>query len=327
MLHAPQGLHAFFRAYYHYKSADWKENKPYQLEGAHRRGDGEGPDLLCDGPRQGHGRNGGAVHAVRGRDRRLQMAHRCRAWRLRHRISRTGFTGALQGYRVRRGNDPRTLAELRTFAGRTVDVPICFIAGKSDWGSYKTPGELEAMQGPVSTKWRGTHFVDGAGHWVQQEQPEATAKLLLEFFGGRAVTVPRRAHPALAAGASRCTRAWSARAQDLPARPITMIVPFPPGGPNDTLGRIMAERMRASLGQPVIVENVSGANGTIGVGRIAHAAADGYTIGIGTWATHVVNRRDLRAALRHREGFRADRAVGHQRDADRPQDRRCRPTI
>ena len=60
--------------------------------------------------------------------------------------ARNGFTGALQGYRVRRGNDPRTLAELRTFAGRTVDVPICFIAGKSDWGSYKTPGELEAMQ-------------------------------------------------------------------------------------------------------------------------------------------------------------------------------------
>ena len=68
-----------------------------------------------------------------------------------------------------------------------------------------------------------------------------------------------------------------------------MIVPFPPGGPNDTLGRIMAERMRATLGQPVIVENVSGANGTLGVGRVARAAPDGYTIGVGTWATHVVN--------------------------------------
>jgi tripartite-type tricarboxylate transporter receptor subunit TctC len=80
-----------------------------------------------------------------------------------------------------------------------------------------------------------------------------------------------------------------ARAQDYPTRPITLIVPFPPGGPNDTLGRIMAERMRASLAQPVIVENVSGANGTIGVGRVARATADGYTIGVGTWATHVVN--------------------------------------
>ena len=80
-----------------------------------------------------------------------------------------------------------------------------------------------------------------------------------------------------------------AHAQDYPARPITLIVPFPPGGPNDTLGRIMAERMRATLGQPVIVENVSGANGTIGVGRVARATPDGYTIGVGTWATHVVN--------------------------------------
>ena len=78
-------------------------------------------------------------------------------------------------------------------------------------------------------------------------------------------------------------------AQDYPAKPITMIVPFPPGGPNDTLGRIMAERMRTTLGQPVIVENVSGANGTIGVGRVARATPDGYTIGVGTWATHVIN--------------------------------------
>jgi pimeloyl-ACP methyl ester carboxylesterase len=98
--------------------------------------------------------------------------------------SRTEFTGALQGYRARRGTNPRTIAELRTFSGRTVDVPACFIAGKSDWGSYQTPGALEAMQSTVCTQWRGTHFVDGAGHWVQQEQPEKTSKLLLEFFGG-----------------------------------------------------------------------------------------------------------------------------------------------
>jgi tripartite-type tricarboxylate transporter receptor subunit TctC len=93
----------------------------------------------------------------------------------------------------------------------------------------------------------------------------------------------------VASVAALCTTTPAARAQDYPARPITMIVPFPPGGPNDTLGRIMAERLRVSLGQPVIVENVSGANGTIGVGRVARAAPDGYTIGVGTWATHVVN--------------------------------------
>ena len=96
---------------------------------------------------------------------------------------RTGFTGAVQGYRVRRGTDPRTLAELRTFSGRTVDVPACFIAGKADWGSYQNPGVLEAMQTTVCKDWRGTHFVDGAGHWAQQEQPDAVSKLLIEFLG------------------------------------------------------------------------------------------------------------------------------------------------
>ena len=104
------------------------------------------------------------------------------------------------------------------------------------------------------------------------------------------MTFPRRALLLLIAGAAvLCEASPATRAQDYPSRPITMIVPFPPGGPNDTLGRIMAERMRTTLGQPVIVENVSGANGTIGVGRVARAASDGYTIGVGTWATHVVN--------------------------------------
>ena len=78
-------------------------------------------------------------------------------------------------------------------------------------------------------------------------------------------------------------------AQDFPTRPITMIVPFPPGGPTDTFGRIMAASMGETLGQPVIVENVGGANGTIGVARVARALPDGYTLGIGQWSTNVVN--------------------------------------
>ena len=104
------------------------------------------------------------------------------------------------------------------------------------------------------------------------------------------MTFPRRVLLLLIAGAAALPAvAPIASAQDYPSRPITLVVPFPPGGPNDTLGRIMAERMRTTLGQPVIVENVSGANGTLGVGRVARAAPDGYTIGVGTWATHVVN--------------------------------------
>jgi len=80
-----------------------------------------------------------------------------------------------------------------------------------------------------------------------------------------------------------------AEAQTYPSRPLTMIVPLAPGGSTDVIGRIMAEGMRASLGQPVIVENITGAGGTIGVGRLARAAPDGYTFGIGQWGTNVAN--------------------------------------
>jgi tripartite-type tricarboxylate transporter receptor subunit TctC len=81
--------------------------------------------------------------------------------------------------------------------------------------------------------------------------------------------------------------AGGALAQGYPARPVTMIVPYPPGGPTDTLGRIFAERLRVALGQPVIVENVTGAGGSIGVARAVRAAPDGYTINFGNVASHV----------------------------------------
>jgi tripartite-type tricarboxylate transporter receptor subunit TctC len=79
----------------------------------------------------------------------------------------------------------------------------------------------------------------------------------------------------------------TALAQGFPNRPITLIVPFPPGGSTDTIARIMADKMKATLGQSVIIENVGGAGGSIAVGRLARAAPDGYTIDIGQWDTHV----------------------------------------
>jgi tripartite-type tricarboxylate transporter receptor subunit TctC len=78
-----------------------------------------------------------------------------------------------------------------------------------------------------------------------------------------------------------------ARAQPFPSRSLTLVVPFPPGGSTDAAARIMAERMRASLGQPIVIENVGGAGGSIGVGRVARSASDGYTFDIGQWDTHV----------------------------------------
>ena len=79
----------------------------------------------------------------------------------------------------------------------------------------------------------------------------------------------------------------AARAQDFPTRPVTIVVPFPAGGPADTIARIIGERMRTSLGQPIVIENVAGAGGSVGVGRVARAAPDGYTLSIGQLNSHV----------------------------------------
>jgi tripartite-type tricarboxylate transporter receptor subunit TctC len=92
-----------------------------------------------------------------------------------------------------------------------------------------------------------------------------------------------------AAAAALSTIPRVARAQSYPRRPITLVVPYAVGGPTDALARVLAERIAASLGQPVVVENMSGANGSIAVGRVARAAPDGYTLCLGLWNTHVSN--------------------------------------
>jgi tripartite-type tricarboxylate transporter receptor subunit TctC len=105
-----------------------------------------------------------------------------------------------------------------------------------------------------------------------------------------AANLPRRRILHLAAGTAALPAiSRIARAQAYPTRPITMVVGFAAGGPQDVTGRIIADRMRAFLGQPVIIENVAGAAGSIGAGRVARAQPDGYTLSSGQWGTHVVN--------------------------------------
>jgi pimeloyl-ACP methyl ester carboxylesterase len=182
MLHAPQGLHDFFRAYYHYKSADWKGNKPFPLKARTAEEMAKIPTYYVM-----HKDKGMAETAAEHMPSPAEIAA-CK-WLTDAEVDvyvaeygRTGFNGALQGYRVRRGSDPKSLAEMQTFAGRTIDVPSMYIAGASDWGVYQTPGAVENMQGRALTSMFGFHRVDGAGHWVQQEQPERVSELLIAFL-------------------------------------------------------------------------------------------------------------------------------------------------
>ena len=186
MLHAPQGLHAFFRAYYHYKSADWKGNKPHPLKARTAEEMAQIPTYYV------MDLDKGMAETVAPEMPSPAEIAACK-WLTEEEVEvyvteygRTGFSGALQGYRVRRGTDPKTIAELQTFSGRTIDVPSCFIAGKSDWGVYQTPGAAEAMQNRACTKMVGFYLLDGAGHWVQQEQPEEVSRLLIQFLHGAA---------------------------------------------------------------------------------------------------------------------------------------------
>jgi pimeloyl-ACP methyl ester carboxylesterase len=93
---------------------------------------------------------------------------------------RTSFQGGLNWYRAR--DEPRFLPEQELLSGRTIDIPSCFIAGRSDWGIYQVPGAIERMQKEACTRMAAVHLVEGAGHWVQQERPAETAQHVLAFL-------------------------------------------------------------------------------------------------------------------------------------------------
>jgi pimeloyl-ACP methyl ester carboxylesterase len=182
MLHAPQGLHAFFRAYYHYKSADWKNNKPHPLKARTAEELGKMPTYYVMERDKGMADNVAPFMPSTAEIANCKWLTETEVDVYVTEYSRTEFTGALQGYRVRRGTDPKSIAEMHTFSGRTIDVPSMYIAGKSDWGTYQNPGAAESMRNSACTQMVGFHLVEGAGHWVQQEQPEKTTELLLAFL-------------------------------------------------------------------------------------------------------------------------------------------------
>ena len=180
MQDCPQGIHAFLRAYYHCKSADWKQNTPFPLKSW-------AADELAKMPKYYiMDLDKGMADTVAEMAPTAAELSAC-SWLpddellvYSDEFARITFQGGLQWYRNM--IDPRGTARLQRFSGRSIDVPCCFIAGKSDWGTHQSPGALDAMTSSACTRFRGIHLIEGAGHWVQQEQPEAVGKLLIEFL-------------------------------------------------------------------------------------------------------------------------------------------------
>jgi pimeloyl-ACP methyl ester carboxylesterase len=180
MWRPPEGVHAFLRAYFHHKSADWAGNKPHRLAGWTAQELAKMPTYYIMDLAKG------MAETVRPEMPSAAEIARCR-WLPESELAvyaaefgRTGFQGGLQWYRCR--TEPRFAAELELYAGRRIEVPSLFIGGKSDWGVYQAPGAVERMQESACAKMLGCHLVDGAGHWVQQEQPERVVGLLLDFL-------------------------------------------------------------------------------------------------------------------------------------------------
>jgi pimeloyl-ACP methyl ester carboxylesterase len=180
MWHCKQGVHNFLRAYYHHKSADWKDNKPYPLAGWTATELAKIPtyyimDLAEDMPTTVAKEMPSPAEIAANKwlsDRELGV--------YAGEYSRNGFQGGLNWYRSRTSGTWES--ELQLFAGKTIDIPSIFISGSSDWGVYQRPGAVEKMNGTACTRMTSVHLLDGAGHWVQQEQPEKVTELLLEFL-------------------------------------------------------------------------------------------------------------------------------------------------
>lgn len=179
----PQGLRNLLLAYYHMKSADWPDNQPRPLAGWRA-------EALARLPH---------YYVMRADQSMAEtVAPHCPiappAWLPEQDLAvytdeyqRTGFQGGLNWYRC--NLDPTLRGELAVFHRRRIPAPCWFVSGAADWGNHQTPGALKRLETTACEDYRGTHLIDGAGHWVQQEQPDATVAALLA-----AMATDRRRH-------------------------------------------------------------------------------------------------------------------------------------
>ena len=181
----PQGppLHKFLRGYFHLKSADWAGNTPHPLESWSAPELAKMPHYYIM-PKDMTMRE--AVAADMSSEDADEVSEKSRRWLpdadlavYAAEYGRNSFQGGLNWYRLQ--TSPDIAADAQIYAGMKIAVPCMFVAGDKDWGTYQEPGAVEAMSGGRSVRtecWRGMKLVPGAGHWVNQEQPEACVEIV-----------------------------------------------------------------------------------------------------------------------------------------------------
>lgn len=180
MLKCPQGVQDFLRAYFHFKSADWKDNQPVPLNAWTASELAKMPryyvmDLdktMAETVADEMPTNDEIANCGWLTDEELDFYS--------EEFTRTGFQGGLNWYRCR--IEEPYASELKLLSDKQIEVPAGFIAGASDWGIFQQPGALEAMENHACKQWLGLNLIGDAGHWVQQEQPQAVSHLLLEYL-------------------------------------------------------------------------------------------------------------------------------------------------
>jgi pimeloyl-ACP methyl ester carboxylesterase len=190
MWRCPQGVHDFLRAYFHHKSADWKANRPDRLASWSAAELAKMPTYYVMDLAEDMAATVAKEMPSAGEIAACKWLPDDELAVYAGEYQRNGFQGGLNFYRAR--TEGTIDNELALFAGRTIDVPSLFIAGKSDWGVYQQPGALERMREHACSKMVGCHLIEGAGHWVQQERPEAVSALLVDFLRGPAAQAPMK---------------------------------------------------------------------------------------------------------------------------------------
>lgn len=183
MWHPPQGIHQFLRGYYHQKSADWNGNAPHLLNGWSGAELAKLPHYYCMPAQTSMAQVAAAAMPDAPAIAACTWLNEDDLAVAADEFARTGFQPALNWYRSALA-EGMTTRDLLPFQGQRLDIPVSFVAGRADWGPYQAPGLMETMRSTLATTPVSLHFIEQAGHWVQQEKPEEFAGIIIAALKG-----------------------------------------------------------------------------------------------------------------------------------------------